>query len=77
MKSQDRILIYIYDRSKKKEYPPSVREVGEGVGIKSSSTVHAHIHVLKGRKLVDFEPKVARSLHLTAKGMERVKELKQ
>lgn len=77
MKSQDRILIYIYDRSKEKTYPPSVREVCEGVGLKSPATVHAHIHVLHERNLVDFEPKIARSLHLTDKGTERVEELKK
>lgn len=76
MKSQDKILIYIYDRSKKMAYPPSVREVGEGVGLSSTSTVHGHLHVLQHRKLLDFEPKVARSIHLTEKGLERVKELK-
>ncbi|MGI6435846.1 MAG: transcriptional repressor LexA [Syntrophomonadaceae bacterium] len=40
---QEQILDYIKARIKSSGYPPSVREIGQAVGLKSSSTVHAHL----------------------------------
>lgn len=40
---QQQILDYIKARIKSSGYPPSVREIGQAVGLKSSSTVHAHL----------------------------------
>ena len=41
------ILEFIIDEVRKKGYPPSVREIGQGVGLRSSSTVHAHLSKLE------------------------------
>lgn len=76
MKTKDRILIYIYEQTKKKPYPPSVREIGEGINLKSTSTIHAHLHRLKDKELLDFEPSCPRTISLTDKGLARVHELK-
>ncbi|HBN96260.1 MAG TPA: repressor LexA, partial [Firmicutes bacterium] len=38
-----KILEFIKDEVNAKGYPPSVREIGEAVGLKSSSTVHGHL----------------------------------
>lgn len=40
---QQQILDYIKSQIKGTGYPPSVREIGQAVGLKSSSTVHAHL----------------------------------
>lgn len=40
---QEQILDYIKKRIRDSGYPPSVREIGHAVGLKSSSTVHAHL----------------------------------
>ena len=40
---KERILQFIIDYITKHGYAPSVRENGEGVGLKSSSTVQAHL----------------------------------
>lgn len=42
-KRQQEILDFIKNEVKTKGYPPSVREIGEAVGLASSSTVHGHL----------------------------------
>ena len=41
------ILEFIAEQIRQRGYPPSVREIGEAVGLTSSSTVHAHLQVLQ------------------------------
>ena len=40
---QQRILEFIRSEVASKGYPPSVREIGDAVGLRSSSTVHGHL----------------------------------
>lgn len=42
-KRQEAILEYIKEKIRTTGYPPSIREIAEAVGLKSSSTVHAHL----------------------------------
>lgn len=44
---QQRILEFIRSEVLTKGYPPSVREIGDAVGLKSSSTVHGHLTKLE------------------------------
>ena len=44
---QQQILAVIQSAIKAKGYPPSVREIGEAVGLKSPSTVHMHLNKLE------------------------------
>lgn len=46
-KRQQAILEYIKEQVLDKGYPPSVREIGEAVGLASSSTVHGHLSRLE------------------------------
>ena len=50
-KRQSEIYNYIKQVVQTKGYPPSVREIGEAVGLASSSTVHGHLHVLKKKAI--------------------------
>jgi repressor LexA len=43
-------------------YPPSVREIGERVGLSSSSTIHAHLKSLEKRGLIERDPTKPRAL---------------
>jgi len=43
-------------------YPPSVREIGELVGLSSSSTIHAHLKALERRGLISRDPTKPRAL---------------
>lgn len=44
---QCQILRYIVEHTNAHGYPPTVREIGEAVGLSSSSTVHAHLRKLE------------------------------
>jgi len=44
---QERIYRYICDCVDLRGYPPSVREIGQTVGLKSPSTVHLHLNTLE------------------------------
>ena len=44
---QTEILEYIKEEQLKKGYPPSVREICKAVGLKSTSSVHAHLASLE------------------------------
>src|SRR5207247_9484644 len=61
---QARILEYIRYQNKVRNYPPSVREIGEGVGLSSSSTVHNHLNQLERRGLIRRDPSTSRTAQL-------------
>ena len=46
-KMQQKIYDYIVSCIQGQGYPPSVREIGEAVGLKSPSTVHFHLKHLE------------------------------
>src|SRR3989442_6941583 len=56
---QNKILDYIRYVTKARNYPPSVREIGEAVGLSSSSTVHNHLNQLERRGLIKRDPSKA------------------
>jgi repressor LexA len=43
---QQQVLDYIRETVSSRGYPPSVREIGEAVGLNSPSTVHSHLNSL-------------------------------
>src|ERR1700729_3921364 len=43
-------------------YPPSVREIGERVGLSSTSTIHAHLKALERRGLISRDPTKPRAM---------------
>ena len=58
------ILQYIRKVTKVRNYPPSVREIGEAVGLSSSSTVHNHLNQLERRGLIKRDPSKSRTVQL-------------
>jgi repressor LexA len=48
-------------------YPPTVREIGEAVGLASPSTVHAHLANLERAGLLKRDPTKPRALELTGR----------
>lgn len=50
--SKEIIYHYICDYLKKNGYAPSIREIGTGVGLKSSATVHHHLKNLEAEGLI-------------------------
>ncbi len=61
---QTRILEYIRQVTRTRNYPPSVREIGEAVGLSSSSTVHNHLNQLERRGLIKRDPSKSRTVQL-------------
>jgi repressor LexA len=59
---QRRILEVIRNFTADHGYPPSVREIGERVGLSSSSTIHAHLKALERRGLITRDPTKPRAL---------------
>ncbi len=56
-------VIAVYQRTR--GYPPSVREIGEAVGLASSSTVHAHLSTLQREGFLRRDPTKPRALEVT------------
>jgi SOS-response transcriptional repressor LexA len=56
------ILVGIDSYTEKHGFPPSMRELTEMVGLASVTTLHGHLHRLKERGLVQWEPTKPRTL---------------
>lgn len=61
---QQAILEFIRNEVKAKGYPPSVREIGEAVGLASSSTVHGHLDRLEKKGFIRRDPTKPRAIEL-------------
>jgi repressor LexA len=69
-KRQQQILDFIKQEVKLKGYPPSVREIGEAVGLASSSTVHGHLERLEQKGLLRRDPTKPRAIEILDLDME-------
>ena len=58
------ILRFITAELSKRGYPPSVREIGEAVGLTSSSTVHAHLATLQRHGYLRRDPTKPRAIEV-------------
>jgi repressor LexA len=61
---QQAILNFIKTEVRGKGYPPSVREIGEAVGLASSSTVHGHLDRLEKKGLIRRDPTKPRAIEI-------------
>ena len=62
---QRRILDVIAETVRQRGYPPTVREIGEAVGLTSSSSVHAQLANLERRGLLRKDPTKPRAMTLS------------
>ena len=63
---QQKIYDYIVACIREQGYPPSVREIGEAVGLKSPSTVHFHLKHLDAAGVIEKGAGKGRAIALTA-----------
>ena len=63
-------LKFIEKQDKLNGYPPSVREIGKAVGLKSTATVHGYIASLEKKGFVKKESQKGRTLKLLKGGLE-------
>ncbi|MGW7925464.1 transcriptional repressor LexA [Staphylococcus xylosus] len=65
-KRQNEIFEYIKQTVQSKGYPPSVREIGEAVGLASSSTVHGHLSRLEEKGYIRRDPTKPRAIEIVS-----------
>jgi repressor LexA len=65
---QQRIIDFIRDTVRDRGYPPSVREIGEAVGLTSSSSVHSQLENLERKGLLHKDPSRPRAIGLSRPG---------
>jgi repressor LexA len=61
---QRQILDFIRSEVHRRGFPPSVREIGEAVGLSSSSTVHSHLSALERKGHIRRDPAKPRALEV-------------
>ena len=64
---QREIYDYLSEYVRERGYPPTVREIGEAVGLASPSTVHAHLANLERAGLLKRDPTKPRALELVGR----------
>jgi repressor LexA len=69
---QQEIWQFLVEYVERHGYPPTVREIGEAVGLASPSTVHAHLANLERAGLLRRDPTKPRALELVGHRREAV-----
>jgi repressor LexA len=69
---QQRILDFIAATVRERGYPPTVREIGEAVGLTSSSSVHAQLANLERRGMLHKDPTKPRAISTNEPRLEGV-----
>lgn len=72
---QQAILNYIKKEIKTRGYPPAVREIGEAVGLSSSSTVHSHLNQLENKGYIRRNPTKPRAIEITDHSFQHFKDI--
>src|SRR2546422_2261596 len=73
---QRQILEFIRKTVQDRGYPPTVREIGEAVGLTSSSSVHAQLSTLERRGLLRRDPTKPRAMELRGVGSRRAQGIR-
>ncbi len=61
---QNDILMFVRRFTESHGYPPSVREIGQAMGLTSSSTVHSHLTALERKGYLRRDPSKPRALEI-------------
>ena len=61
---QQEILDYLRTHARTRTYPPTVREIGQAVGLSSSSTVQNHLNALEAKGYIRRDPSKSRTVEL-------------
>lgn len=71
---QKEILEYIKSVILDKGYPPTVRDICEAVGLKSTSSVHAHLSTLETKGYIRRDPTKPRAIEIIDEGFQMVRQ---
>lgn len=61
---QKMVYDFIQTFMKMKGFPPSYSEIAQGLGMRSKSNIHRHIHSLREKGLLQIKPHMVRSMKL-------------
>jgi repressor LexA len=61
---QRQILDFLRDHAHRHAYPPTVREIGQAVGLSSSSTVQNHLNTLESKGFIRRDPTKSRTVEV-------------
>jgi repressor LexA len=68
---QREILDYLRRALAERSYPPTVREIGQAIGLSSSSTVQNHLNTLERKGHIRRDPSKSRAIELVERKPER------
>jgi repressor LexA len=74
-KRQQGILDFIREFIDEHQFPPTIREIGESVGISSTSVVSYNLKILERERLIARNPEISRGIRLVGELAERVAEV--
>ncbi|MBP2071674.1 transcriptional repressor LexA [Thermoanaerobacterium butyriciformans] len=72
---QQEIIEFIKSEINRKGYPPSVREIGKAVGLKSTSTVHGHLSRLEKKGYIRRDPTKPRAIEVLNKDIKDLSDV--
>ena len=72
-KKQQEILDYLKEEILAKGYPPTVREICEKVGLKSTSSVHSHLSTLERNGFIRRDPTKPRAIEICDDSFQMVR----
>ena len=61
---QRQVLEFVEQQTRERGYPPSVREIGEAIGLTSPSTVHSHLNTLQKLGYLRRDPTKPRAIEV-------------
>ncbi len=70
---QQQILDYLKEEILAKGYPPTVREIGEKVNLKSTSSVHSHLESLEKKGYIKRDPSKPRAIEICDDSFQMVR----
>ena len=67
--TQERIYNFVVDYILAHQYPPSIREIGAGVGLKSTSSVHHHLQKMFETGILETDSGIDRKRAIRVPGL--------
>lgn len=71
----NRIYEFIVDYIRREGYPPAVRDICEGIGIRSTSTIHGHLRRLQQAGRIEYQAGKRRAITIPSVETDRVVNL--
>lgn len=69
---QEQIFKFLRSFTEEKGYPPSVREICKGIGLKSPSSVHAHLKALENAGYIKRDANKTRAMIVNTPGVSNI-----